>query len=43
LVGINNILNSPFILTQGSVDGIKDVNRYADGIGISFGVTYSPR
>lgn len=40
LVGVNNILNSPFTLTQGSDDGVKDVNNYKSGVGISVGVNY---
>ena len=40
LVGVNNILNSPFALTQGSDDGVKDVNNYKSGVGISVGVNY---
>jgi hypothetical protein len=39
-VGIENILNSPFKLTQGSDDGVKDVNFYQSGIGFSVGFNY---
>ena len=39
--GINNILNSPFELTQGSDDGVKDVNYFTTGVGVSVGVNYS--
>ena len=41
VVGVNNILNSPFKLTQSSDGGVKDVNYYKIGIGFSLGVNYS--
>ena len=40
-VGVNNIFNSPFKLTQSSDDGIKDVNYYTNGVGGNVSIKYN--
>ena len=40
-ISINNILNSPYELIQGSDNGVREINKYRNGLDVSMGLTYS--